>query len=201
MWIAPLAYGGAAGVAERRGGPVVQHEARAAARDVAQLRVGAALLPPPDRRRLTPGEIGLHRKIRLREVEGVLILGHVFHIQAFRIRRASAASRCICAVSSSRPAKRASSRSFATNSTSISRPYRSPAKSNTCASSSACVPATVGRVPRLATPASAQSATPCTRTANIPATGARRRSSGRLAVGKPRTVPRRSPALTRARRD
>ena len=45
-----------------------------------------------------------------------------------------------------------SSRSLATNSTSISRPYRSPSKSNTCASSSGTVPPTVGRVPRLATP-------------------------------------------------
>ena len=47
-----------------------------------------------------------------------------------------------------------SSRSFATNSTSIKRPYRSPAKSNTCTSSKGSVPFTVGRVPRLATPGS-----------------------------------------------
>ena len=52
-----------------------------------------------------------------------------------------------------RSAKDNSSRKCATNSTPMRRPYRSPSKSNRCASSKGSTPATVGRVPKLDTEA------------------------------------------------
>ena len=56
--------------------PIVQHEARAAARDLALFAVDAALLPALQPRGLALREIRLHRKVGLRQVDRVLVVGH-----------------------------------------------------------------------------------------------------------------------------
>src|SRR5213082_882726 len=57
--------------------PVVQHEARPPARHLAQLLVGAAFFPRAHHRGLALSQIRLHREIGLRQVDGVLVVGHV----------------------------------------------------------------------------------------------------------------------------
>src|SRR6185295_11857945 len=74
---------------------VVQHEARPAARGLPDLLVEAALLPLLLNGGLALGEVRLHGEVGLRQVQGVLVLSHE-STYASNIRRASAASRCIC---------------------------------------------------------------------------------------------------------
>src|SRR5262249_26441444 len=98
--------------------------------DFAQLLVETAVFPVLQHGGLAISEIRLHREVGLRKVDRVLVLiGHGNFACLYRstsAARACAASMFICATSWSRFAKHSSSRSFDTNSTSISRPYRSP---------------------------------------------------------------------------
>ncbi len=103
------------------GRSVVQHEDRAPYSLRAQLRVQARLAPARQGLRLTPGEVPAHREIRGRQLQcRFVVLGHAVARKGCseRMRRACAASRCICTVIAARSPKRCSSRSLATNSTS-----------------------------------------------------------------------------------
>src|SRR6185437_1053666 len=168
---------------------VVQDE-RVRALSGALLQFGITLrrFPIGQHRGLASGQVGLHRETGLRKVDGLLVVAaHAMAPEksgvSARMRRASAASRSICARSASRPANFSSSRNLATNSTSMRWPYRSPSKSNRCASSNGSPPpAMVGRTPRLATPGHRLPAT-FTRTAKMPDTGDTRLPSRMFAVG------------------
>ena len=92
--------------------------------------------------RLALGQVAAHREIRRGQVEGGFVVRGsrgqaVVAVESVERRSARlvAASRCICSVSDGRSGNFSSSRSLATNSTSMRRPYRSPSKSNRCASS------------------------------------------------------------------
>ena len=117
--------------------PVVQDEGvLAVCRVRLQRRVAVRLFPMNQHARFAPGQVGLHRKARLRQVDRALVaalllaaLYRVVHAITPDRRslppsrsRAWRASRCICAVSASRSSNRSSSRSLPTNSTSMRRP-------------------------------------------------------------------------------
>ncbi|MNM88777.1 hypothetical protein D3C81_1010000 [compost metagenome] len=104
---------------------VVQHEQRAAFGVLAKLRVDALLFPLRQDARLTLGQVAAHREFRCRQMEGgFVILAHAVarNLCSERMRRACSASRCICSVSAGRSLNFSSSRSLATNSTSMWRP-------------------------------------------------------------------------------
>ena len=103
---------------------IVQHELRAALRHAADLRVQAVAFPARQRVRLALGQVAAHRECGVRQVQGALVAVAVFggHAVArcgvwFRMARACASSRCICATSDGRSGNRSSSRRRATNST------------------------------------------------------------------------------------
>ncbi|MNS85785.1 hypothetical protein D3C72_1196600 [compost metagenome] len=147
---------------------VMQHEQRAAGGVVAQLLVEPLLFPARQNARLALGQVAAHREFGGRQVEGgLVVLAHAVarNLCSERMARACSASRCIWSVSAARSLNFSSSRSLATNSTSMWRPYRSPWKSNRCASSSGSTPSTVGRVPKLDTDGHGWSNTPCTQVA------------------------------------
>ncbi len=104
---------------------VMQHEGRAAGGMRAQLGVQALVLPARQDPRLALGQVAAHREFRRRQLEGgFVVLAHAVARSrcSERMRRACSASRCICAVSAGRPSNFSSSRSLATNSTSMWRP-------------------------------------------------------------------------------
>ncbi len=101
---------------------VVQHEQRATLRVFTKLRVNALLFPTCQDARLTLGQVAAHREFRCRQMEGgFVILAHAVarNLCSLRMRRACSASRCICSVNAGRSLNFSSSRSLATNSTSI----------------------------------------------------------------------------------
>ena len=95
--------------------PVMQHEARPPARDLAQPRIGAALLPAAHHCRLALRQVRLHREIRLRQIDGVLVVGHLGFIStqtgsAARRRRRGASARPAPRASRSAPRRAVSPR-------------------------------------------------------------------------------------------
>ena len=118
------------------------------------------------------------------------------------MRRASAASRCICAASASSVGEVLLVTQLRHELHFDLPPVQVARKNRTRAprAASASRP-TVGRVPRLATPRNGVVSTRARGPRKFPVTGVRRRSMRRFAVGKPRSRPSRCPWTTRPRID
>ena len=113
---------------------VVQHEQRPAPRVFAHALVQAHLLPRGQHARLALGQVAAHRERRLGQADGVLVVlaasvGHFAHaltpdvsLSWRKARRACRESSSICRTRDGRSSNFSSSRSLATNSTSMRLP-------------------------------------------------------------------------------
>src|SRR5690606_23084344 len=105
---------------------VVQHEQRAALGVRAQLLVEAFGFPAREDVGLAARQVATHGEVGGGQVEGsFVVLAHAVarsRSDSERMARACSASRCICAVRAGRSGNFSSSRSLATNSTSMWRP-------------------------------------------------------------------------------
>ena len=183
-------------------GAVVQHEARPAARELAQLADRCRCSHSASCAGSRCARSAFMGKLGLRQVDRVLVVGHAVKSINARMPRACSASRSICAVKRAREAKRCFVAQLRRELHFDLAPVEVAREIEHVRLQQRARAVTVGRVPRLAT---AGSAAPLRSRARAPrrrpSTGARRRSSARLAVGNPRSRPSRSPAITRARID
>jgi hypothetical protein len=93
------------------GRAVVQHEAGASLRGLADPLVELALLPGGDPLRFAPGQVAAHRKRRVGEVEGFLVVGHGGS-HNWKYAFAAATSLAICAFRALKSGNFISSRSL-----------------------------------------------------------------------------------------
>ncbi len=161
--------------------PIVQDEFRAVGRDRAQLLVDAMFLPPGEHVRLAAREIALHREGGVRQVDGVLVVGHGRNGR--RRRTGKCSKRAVrpggCAIWATGYGLRAVDQAAGTTCSGSSDPR--PAAH--CLSPTAPAPTSPARRPH----ASAPPARRATRNVSRPAAAARSPRRGTCRRGRPRS--------------